>query len=161
MENEPLIILLVEDNPDHTELLMRNFQVRHMGNRIIEVRDGEEALDYLFRRGKYTDPGENPQPHLILLDLRLPKIDGIQVLKEIKSNRNVKSIPIVVVTTSEAEKDLALACINHANSYLVKPVNFDAFCGVMIDLGFRRSREDTGDSGDFSWVASNPKSGHR
>ena len=88
MDGEALIILLVEDNMDHTELIMRSFDDYRVANKIYHVIDGEGALDYLFRRGEYADPKESPTPHVILLDLRLPKIDGLDVLKEIKATRN-------------------------------------------------------------------------
>ena len=136
MNGEPLRILLIEDNPDHAELIKRGFQDHRIANKIYHVSDGEAALDYLFHRGDYADPKKSPSPHIILLDLRLPKIDGLEVLKEIKSDKNLRSIPVVVLTTSEAEKDMAIAYYNHANSYLVKPVDFEKFTKLMDDLGF-------------------------
>jgi CheY-like chemotaxis protein len=98
--------------------------------------DGQSALDYLFQRGEYAAPAESPRPHMVLLDLRLPRIDGIDVLKTIKEDDTLKSIPVVVLTTSEAEKDVTKAYYNHANSYLVKPVGFEEFKQLMDDLGF-------------------------
>ena len=136
MKGEPWIILLVEDNPDHAELVKRGFQKHRMLNKIYHVSDGEAALDYLFRRGMYADPGTSPRPHVILLDLRLPKVDGLQVLGEIKTDEDLRLIPVVVLTTSEAEKDLARAYSHHANSYLVKPVDFGKFVQLMNDMGF-------------------------
>lgn len=136
MNGEPLRILLIEDNPDHAELIKRGFQDHRIANKIYHVSDGEAALDYLFHRGDYADPKKSPSPHIILLDLRLPKIDGLEVLKEIKSDKNLRSIPVVVLTTSEAEKDMVIAYYNHANSYLVKPVDFEKFTKLMDDLGF-------------------------
>ncbi len=136
MDGEPLIILLVEDNPDHTELIMRNFTNHRVASRIYHVPDGEMALDYMFRRGNYSDPKKSPRPHVILLDLRLPKIDGQEVLKEITNSDELRSIPVVVLTTSTAESDVAMAYTNHANSYLVKPVDFEKFTQMMDDLGF-------------------------
>ena len=106
MEGEPLIILLVEDNPDHTELIVRSFDEHRIANRIYHVADGEAALDYLFRRGRYADPTSSPRPHVILLDLRLPKIDGLEVLKQVKSCVELRRIPVVALTTSEAERDM-------------------------------------------------------
>jgi CheY-like chemotaxis protein len=93
-------------------------------------------LDYLFRRGEYLDPISSPRPHMILLDLRLPRVDGLDVLKIIKGDNALKTIPVVILTTSEAEKDVARAYYNHANSYLVKPVGFEEFKRLMDDLGF-------------------------
>jgi CheY-like chemotaxis protein len=136
MEGEPLVILLVEDNPDHTELIVRSLQDHRVANRIYHVPDGEAALDYLFRRGEYEDPKKSPRPHVILLDLRLPKVDGQEVLQAIKTTERLRRIPVVIVTTSEAERDVAQAYDSHANSYLVKPVDFDKFTQLMDDLGF-------------------------
>lgn len=136
MKGKPFIILLVEDNPDHTELIMQSFRDHRVANKINHVSDGESALDYLFRRGDYADPKKSPRPHLILLDLRLPKVDGLEVLIEIKGTNGLSRIPVVVLTTSEIEKDMNLAYNNHANSYLVKPVDFDKFTQLMDDLGF-------------------------
>ena len=136
MEGEPLVILLVEDNPDHTELILRSFQDYRVVNQIYHIPDGEAALDYLFRRGEYADPQKSPRPHVILLDLRLPKVDGMEVLKEIKAGEELRRIPVVILTTSEAERDIARAYDNHANSYLVKPIGFGKFTQLMDDLGF-------------------------
>jgi two-component system, response regulator len=126
-EREDLQVLLVEDNPDHEELIRRAFADN--GTRVVlsVARHGEEALDYLFRRGEYQDPVRSPRPRLILLDLRLPRMDGLEVLAEIKSSPELQAIPTVVLTTSESEHDVARACAHHANSYLVKPVEFARF----------------------------------
>lgn len=136
MNGEPLVVLLVEDNPEHAELVIRSFKDHRVANKIHLIADGEAALDYLFRRGAFSDREKSPRPHVILLDLRLPKIDGLEVLKEIKRSDDIKQIPVVILTTSEAEVDLAKAYRNHANSYLVKPVDFDKFTELMHDLGF-------------------------
>ena len=136
LDGEPLCILLVEDNPDHAELAMRKLDDGNMANRVFHVEDGEAALDYLNNRGAYADPVKYPRPHLMLLDLRLPKVDGIEVLKEVKGSDRLKSIPVVVLTTSAAERDLALAYQHYANSYLTKPVDFDSFSSLLRDLGF-------------------------
>lgn len=136
MDGEPLIILLVEDNPDHAELVLRSFEEHRVANKIFHVGDGEAALDYLFRKGIYRDPNSSPRPHVILLDLRLPKIDGLEVLKEVKSSHELQDIPVVALTTSESEQDMAGAYKRHVNSYLVKPVDFDKFGKLMDDLGF-------------------------
>lgn len=136
MKGEPLVILLVEDNDDHAELVKRSFENHRLANRIIHVVDGEEALNYLFRRGKFENPQSSPAPHLILLDLRLPKVDGLEVLEEIRTSEILKSIPVVVLTTSKADTDLLKAYDHHVNSYLVKPVDFEKFCQLIDDLGF-------------------------
>ncbi len=124
---EDFPVLLVEDNPDHEELIRRAFADRRAPVALSVVRHGEEALDYLFRRGEYRDAARSPRPRLILLDLRLPRVDGLEVLGEVKSSPELQAIPTVILTTSESEHDIARACAQHANSYLVKPVEFDRF----------------------------------
>ncbi len=136
INGEPVAVLLVEDNAAHAELVIRSFEGHRIANRIHHVSDGEEALDYLLRRGNYADPAKSPMPHMVLLDLRLPKIDGLEVLKEIKSIKELEKIPTVIFTTSSAELDVAKAYEYHANSYLVKPVNFERFYQLMDDIGF-------------------------
>ena len=136
MNGEPLTILLVEDNPDHAELVMRNLEDSLVANRIIHVEDGEAALEYLFGRGDYADRSRFPRPDLALLDLRLPKIDGLEVLKEVKADPGLRPIPMVILTTSDAERDLAMAYEYHANSYVTKPVDFSQFNQLLHDLGF-------------------------
>ena len=136
MNGEPLTILLVEDNPDHAELIKRNFDDFQIANRFLHVEDGEAALNYLHARGKYADRTAFPAPHLVLLDLRLPKIDGLEVLKEIKSHPELQKLPTIILTTSDAERDLAKAYEYHANSYLTKPVGFPEFSQLLRDLGF-------------------------
>jgi CheY-like chemotaxis protein len=136
MTGEPLTILLVEDNLDHAELVKRNMEDFQVANSIIHVEDGEAALDYLHGRGKYADREQYPVPHLMLLDLRLPKVDGLEVLKEVKTNDALRPMPVVILTTSEAERDMAKAYEYHANSYVTKPVNFEDFSKLLGDLGF-------------------------
>lgn len=136
MQGEAADILLVEDDPDHAELIIRGLQDNGVANRIHHVSDGEAALDYLFRRREYSDAEKSPRPHLVLLDLRLPRIDGLEVLREIKADEELRRIPVVVLTTSEAGQDIDRAYDNQANSYLVKPVEFDAFRRMMRDIGF-------------------------
>jgi CheY-like chemotaxis protein len=136
MIGRPMTILLVEDNPDHAELVKRNLEEFQVANHINHVEDGEAALDYVYRRGTYSDHKKFPRPDLILLDLRLPRIDGLEVLKQIKRDLTLQAIPVVVLTTSDAEKDLAQAYEYHANSYVTKPVNFDNFSRLLRDLGY-------------------------
>jgi len=136
MNGEPLTILLVEDNPDHAELVMRNMEDFQVANTINLVEDGEAALDYLHGRGAYADRKQFPMPHLMLLDLRLPKVDGLEVLKQVKSDEYLRALPVVILTTSDAERDLAMSHEYHANSYVTKPVNFDEFSKLLKDLGF-------------------------
>ncbi len=136
INGEPVTVLLVEDNEAHAELVIRSFEEHRIANKIYHVADGEKALDYLFRRGDYADPEKSPVPHVILLDLRLPKIDGLEVLKEIKSSKELDKLPTVIFTTSNAEIDVATAYEYRANSYLVKPVNFEKFSKLLNDIGF-------------------------
>jgi CheY-like chemotaxis protein len=134
--NEYVLVMLIEDNLDHAELVMRTLAEHQVINQIRHFTEGQSALDYLFRRGEYTDPATSPRPNLILLDLRLPRVDGLEILKEIKNSDELRCIPVVILTTSEAERDIARAYLNHANSYLVKPVGFEEFNKLMEDLGF-------------------------
>jgi CheY-like chemotaxis protein len=136
MIGEPILVMLIEDNVDHAELVIRTLEEHRIGNRVQHFLDGQSALDYLFRQGEYAESEPTERPHVILLDLRLPRVDGIDVLKAIKADADLKSIPVIVLTTSEAEKDVAKAYYNHANSYLVKPVGFEDFKKLMEDLGF-------------------------
>lgn len=133
---EPVLVMLVEDNADHAELVIRTLEDHRIANRIKHFRDGQAALDYLFRRNGHEDPASSPRPHMILLDLRLPRVDGLEVLRIIKEEEQLKQIPVIILTTSEAEKDVAQAYGNHVNSYLVKPVGFEEFSKLMNDLGF-------------------------
>jgi len=136
LEGEPLRILLVEDNAAHAKLVLKGFKDHKIGNRITHVSDGQEALDFLFHRGHYSDKTKSPAPHVVLLDLRLPKVDGLKVLKEIKTSPELQRIQVVILTTSEAEKNIAQAYDYHANAYLAKPVDFKEFMDQMNDLGF-------------------------
>ena len=136
MRGEPFTILLVEDNPAHAELVLRSFEDHRVANKIIHLSDGESALDYLFRRGVHADPKDSPRPHVILLDLRLPRMDGLEVLQEIRASEDLHTLPVVILTTSEAERDVAKAYEQHTNSYVVKPLDFEGFTALMEDLGF-------------------------
>jgi CheY-like chemotaxis protein len=136
MKGEPIVILLVEDDPAHAEIVRRNFENFRIANTLVHVEDGQAALDYLFRQGIYSDPLSSPAPGLILLDLRLPKVDGIEVLKAVKADSRLNGIPVVILTTSSAEADIARAYDSHANSYLVKPVDFPQFVELMDSLGY-------------------------
>ena len=136
LKGEPLHILLVEDNEDHAELVMRGMRDQQVANRIHHVADGEQALDYLFSRGAFADPGKNPRPNLVLLDLRLPRVDGLEVLRIIKTTPALLRIPVVVLTSSDAESDIIKSFDYHANSYVVKPLDFKTFTNLMKDLGF-------------------------
>lgn len=136
MNGDPLVVLFVEDDPAHAEIAMRNFAHSRLANRIIHVSDGQQALDYLFQTNGYADPETAPRPHLILLDLRLPKVDGLEVLERIRQNDDLRSIPVVVLTTSSAEVDVAKAYNFNVNSYLVKPLDFSKFAHLLETFGF-------------------------
>lgn len=135
MKVPALLILLVEDNLDHAELVRRNLARHNPAHQLVHMRDGETALDYLFRRGLFAPPKAPPRPHLILLDLRLPKLDGQEVLRQVKQDPELHLIPTVVLTTSDAERDLFKAYDQHANSYLAKPLDFAAFTGLLETFG--------------------------
>jgi CheY-like chemotaxis protein len=135
LTSEPLDILLVEDNEAHAELVMWGFRNQQVASRIHHVIDGDQALNYLFGRGIYADRELYPRPNLILLDLRLPKIDGLEVLRTIKITPSLLRIPVVILTSSDAETDIAKSYEYHANSYLVKPLDFKAFTNLMKVLG--------------------------
>ena len=134
--SEPVRILLVEDNDAHTKLALRAFREDRLSNPVYCVRDGEEALDYLFHNGKYTDPAVSPRPDLVLLDLKLPKIDGAEVLRRIKADKNLRSVPVVVLTSSLADQDMAETYALGADSYLSKPIDFEKFHKMVQDLDF-------------------------
>ena len=130
-KTEPVTILLVEDDPAHAEIVRRSLKEFGVANRITHVGDGQAALDYLSRKGPYADPTTSPKPAVILLDLRLPKVDGVEVLRLIKGDTELVNIPAVVLTTSNAESDVAAAYANGAASYLVKPADFKGFSSLM------------------------------
>lgn len=134
-DSEPKEILLVEDNPDHAKLVEISLAKHRVPNHIHHVTDGEAALDFLYRRGIYSDLPLNPLPHVILLDLRLPKVDGLEVLRIIKRDERLRNIPVIVLTTSDSETDIRQAYMNYTSSYLVKPVDFDELANMMNDLG--------------------------
>ena len=133
---EPLKLLLVEDNDAHAEMVKRSFEQHKLSNEIYHVDDGQKALDYMFREGEYSDEEKYPRPHCILLDLRLPKVDGLEVLRRIKSDDSTRKTPVVILTTSSADKDIAQSYEYNANSYVVKPMDFTRFESLMKDLGY-------------------------
>jgi CheY-like chemotaxis protein len=120
-------ILLVEDSPEDFEATLRAFRKSGLKNTVLRCEDGDEALDYLYRRGEYADPANSPRPGVILLDLNLPGTDGRQVLNEIKGNEHLRDIPVVVLTTSADERDITACYRAGANSYIQKPVDIDGF----------------------------------
>ncbi|MEU0539523.1 response regulator [Nocardia sp. NPDC005978] len=125
---QPIVILLVEDDPGDELMTREAFEHNRIGNTLLVVRDGEEALDFLYQRGAHTGA---PRPDLILLDLNLPKYDGRQVLEQIKSDSDLAHIPVVVLTTSAAEEDILRSYRLHANAYVTKPVDLDQFISAI------------------------------
>lgn len=128
------IILLADDDPDDRLLTREALQENGAKNDFRTVEDGEELGDYLFRRGKYSNPEQSPRPGLILLDLNMPRKDGREALREIKNHPELKKIPVVVLTTSKAEEDICRTYDLGVNSYIAKPVTFESLVGVMNDL---------------------------
>jgi len=135
-DKTPVEILLVEDNPSDVELTLHAFEQQHLANRIHVVRDGAEALDYLFATGPYAQRNCLDVPKLILLDLKLPKVSGHEVLRRVREDPRTKTIPLVVLTSSREESDLVETYRLGANSYIVKPVEFDKFTEVVAKLGY-------------------------
>jgi two-component system, response regulator len=136
MNGRPIHILLVEDDLAHAEIVRRNLADFRVANTITHLEDGQAALDYLQRPpADFLDPA-SPWPDLILLDLRLPKVDGLEVLRRLKADPNMRKIPTVILTTSKAEKDIVAAYAEGAGSYLVKPVDFPKFTTLLESFGF-------------------------
>jgi len=133
MSHKGVKILLVEDNPDDIELTLRAFENHKLANEITVARDGEEALDILFQRGE--DKAGYFMPDLVLLDLKLPKVDGLEVIKKVKSNPVTQAIPVVVLTSSKEEHDLVESYRLGVNSYIHKPVDFEEFTEAVSQLG--------------------------
>ena len=135
MQDDALVVLLVEDNPAHAEIIIRLLQEYRTNQRVYHVSDGEMALDYLYRHGIYADHVQYPIPNLVLLDLRLPKIDGLEVLRQIKASEELRRLPVVVLSSSEAQADIAAAYHQDVNSYLVKPMDYKKFAVLIETLG--------------------------
>lgn len=130
----PTEILLVEDNPDDVELALHALKKNKLANQIEVVRDGAEALDFVFARGAFSARSVNNQPKLILLDLKLPKVDGLEVLRQIKGDPRTQMIPVVVLTSSSEERDIVESYKLGVNSYIVKPVDFEQFVKSVRDI---------------------------
>lgn len=135
MENSEIEILLVEDNINDAELTIRAMKKNNLANKIIHLKDGAEALDYLFCTGDYSGRYINNKPKVILLDLKMPKVNGIEVLKAVKSDERTKTIPVVVLTSSVEDPDVKICYDLGVNSYIVKPVGFENFTRVVAELG--------------------------
>ncbi len=135
MNNNEIEVLLVEDNLNDAELTIRSLKKVNLANKLHHVKDGAEALDFIFSRGDYSDRQANNWPKLILLDIKMPKVDGIEVLRQLKSNQLTKTIPVVIMTSSKEEQDIITSYHLGVNSYVVKPVNFIDFTKAVADLG--------------------------
>ncbi|MGB9716442.1 MAG: response regulator [Thermodesulfovibrionales bacterium] len=128
-------ILLVEDNPNDAELAIRALKKHNLANKVHIAKDGVEALDFIFGTGSYADRDVNDKPKVVFLDLKLPKVDGLDVLKKIKSDERTKTIPVVVLTSSTEERDIIESYQLGVNSYIVKPIDFDKFVDAVSELG--------------------------
>lgn len=135
MGSQPVEILLVEDNDADAELALHALRKSQLANHISRVRDGEEALDFLFCRGQYSARTFADAPQLILLDLKLPKVDGLQVLQQVKAEPHTRAIPVIILTSSKEERDVVNGYQNGVNSYIQKPVSFSDFQDVVRQLG--------------------------
>ncbi|MEI6682512.1 MAG: response regulator [Bacteroidota bacterium] len=136
MENySPVEILLIEDNPNDAALALRALRRKHLVNHIEVIDDGADALDFLFHRGKYEERISMALPRVIFLDLKLPRIDGLEILKEIRANEITRKLPVVIVSSSKEDPDISRAYELGANSYVVKPVDFETFIKVISELG--------------------------
>lgn len=135
MNTQEVEILLVEDNPSDAELCIRALKKHNLANKLVWVKDGAEALDFIFAQGAYTGRDTNVSPKVILLDLRLPKVDGLEVLRKVKSDERTKIIPVIVLTSSKEDRDITESYKLGVNSYISKPVNFEDFSKTVAELG--------------------------
>lgn len=135
--NQPIEveILLVEDNPRDAEMTLRALRQRHLANRVVHVQDGQEALDWLFGAGNHAGRDLSHHPKLVLLDLKLPKLDGLEVLRAIRADARTRLLPVVVMTSSQEQRDIVESYQLGVNSYVVKPVDFDNFTEAVASLG--------------------------
>lgn len=129
-------ILLVEDSDEDAELTIRALRQRKLANDLFRVKDGAEALDFIFATGAYTSREDRAKPRVVLLDLKLPKVDGMEVLRRLKQDPTTRTIPVVMLTSSKEDRDLEAAYRYGVNSYIVKPVEFDKFVAAVEQLGF-------------------------
>lgn len=132
---EEVELLLVEDNALDAELTLRALKAGGLANKLLWVKDGQEALDFLFREGQYANRGESV-PRLVLLDLKMPRVDGIEVLRAVRSNERTRRVPVVIMTSSQEERDLAQSYELGVNSYVVKPVDFNALTELARQAGY-------------------------
>jgi CheY-like chemotaxis protein len=136
MPTDDVEILLVEDSRSDEELTLHAFRKHNLSNRVHVVRDGAEALDFLFCRGQFVGRAASSSPKVVLLDIKLPKVDGLEVLRQIKAHESTKHIPVVILTSSQEERDIVAGYQRGANSYIVKPVGFDQLTEAVRDIGF-------------------------
>ena len=137
MDNHSIDLLLVEDNPNDAEITIRELKKHNLANHLFHVKDGEEALDFIFKRGKYVNETDMLiKPKLVLMDIKMPKMDGIDVLRVLKSDVRTKDIPVVMLTSSKEDPDIKKCYELGANSYIVKPVNFESFADSIRNIGF-------------------------
>lgn len=136
MNDNKVEILLVEDNPHDAELTIRTLRKANLANQLIHLHDGAEALDFLFAKGMYADRNIGNRPKVILLDIKMPKVDGIEVLRQLKLNEATRTIPVVIMTSSKEEQDIITSYDLGVNSYVVKPVDFEGFAKAVSELGF-------------------------
>jgi two-component system response regulator len=136
MNDNKVEILLVEDNPHDAELTIRALKKANLANRLTHLHDGAEALDFLFAKGMYAGRNIGDRPKVILLDIKMPKVDGIEVLRQLKLNDATRTIPVVIMTSSKEEQDVITSYNLGVNSYVVKPVDFEGFAKAVSELGF-------------------------
>jgi two-component system response regulator len=135
MENAQIEILLIEDNPSDAEMTIRALRKHHIANKVTHLKDGAEGLDFIFAEGEYKNRNIDNKPKVILLDLKMPKVDGIEVLRRVKSDERTKMIPVVVLTSSKEDPDVKACYELGVNSYIVKPVGFENFSKAIEELG--------------------------
>jgi two-component system response regulator len=135
MNDEKVEILLVEDNPHDAEMTIRSLKKVNLANRLIHLKDGEQALDFIFAKGMFAGRQIENKPKIVLLDIKMPKVDGIEVLRQIKLNDTTKTIPVVIMTSSKEEQDVIISYDLGVNSYVVKPVDFESFANAVSQLG--------------------------
>ena len=135
MENSEVEILLIEDNPNDAEMTIRALRKHNIANKVTHLKDGAEGLDFIFGTGNYKDRNIDNKPKVILLDLKMPKVDGIEVLRRVKSDKRTKTIPVVVLTSSKEDPDVRACYELGVNSYIVKPVGFENFTNAISELG--------------------------
>jgi two-component system response regulator len=135
MDNNEVEILLVEDNMADAEMTIRALKKANLANKLVHVKDGAEALDFLFGRGEYSNRKLTNKPRVILLDIKMPRVDGIEVLRQVKANEATMFIPVVIMTSSSEEKDMVISYQLGVNSYVVKPVGFENFAKAISELG--------------------------